>query len=452
MPVSRTSGRHTLMYHNSQSNTTSRYFSSPSKINSNSVNNFDPPPELLSSIHEQIVIYRTQEQINKLQVILNSVLKHKNTGRRSAESYFLKMIIGRQQKLGHCIVRQSKIGADMFNYGYNKVLKEKQIGRIGKKVEEAGLLIRTRTKKTNGQKAAYKYEATRLGLDLYYFYIMNNKSNIKIETLELPSSSVDNLGVKIKCPVLNEKMSGGEPLKTPMITGVVKKNVRSNMDIKKYKNININIIRVGCLGIKIAPLSDSYHKTIPLLEEKAMSNTQVEQPKLRLLVSDPFVSTSGKIDYNAAPIDLDNPPTDVLLFNWDHNCTEENPNTIRLGKVNYQNPERTDQETKKVWKYETQTNPKFIAKPSELVLSSQVFFMISQSSLSQNEKTVLIEALKLMNSSDEIKIKILELLVIMVNNVNKSGKKVTNFNMMVKSKIKEVLMKEQQKTIHRNCG
>ena len=402
---------------------------SPGKIFSYSPSDSSPLPQ-------QTVSYRSKEHMELMHGIINSEFKHKSSGKRKALHAFVKFVIGIHQNLdkGSCIARHEKIGQNLIMSGYHRNLSKKQIGRLSKRSEELGLLTRVRTKQLNNfHDGAYRFEPTRLGLDIYYYHLERNKSHFLIRCEEEHVPVVDNVVIKAIHDLNKKKMSS---LETPVIigdSGLEKKNVLANIDLRNIRNIDIHTR--WSTGDKSPKKVSSFIK-IPL-ERKQMSNTPPEKPPSP---TQPLVlpgSKPGKIDYNAKPIDLDNPPRDILLSS-PHIQTREADgfvSTLTYGKVRTSSPPETS-----TWKPGEVSEPP--SEPREPQLSSQVCFMVSQSGLLNSEKITLANYLKSFESEDGVKLKIIESLVEMVENKKKSGKQITNFPLMVRTLVSEQIKRQ----------
>lgn len=389
------------------------------------------------------------EKLNAIENIRFPLLQHPKSGRLSSSYFLLKIIIGRILKYDNCITKQTKLAYEIYNFGYNKTLTGRQIRTLCDGLREAGLITYKRSGK---MRSVYSYQATELGIDVFHYFIQEKDKSV-------PKRIVDKM-CEVQKQAKNKKTSGLETVKNPMITGHVEKNFRSNIHTRN-KDININN------HTRWAPV-DKKTTAKPLfsflnfnLEEKTMQPAHLEgielfteEPKPNVLAprksaflptsipqsispSVPVGLMSGKIDWNAKPIDLDAPPMDILLSSPD---TQTRGTTIQFGKPNYRATE-----SDKGWKSETQTKPSYA--PRESQLSHNIHFIISQTEFSNSEKIALQNILREFDSTDDEKTKIIDGLMKMVHNVHKSGNVVTNFQMMAKSLVNSHIRSQRAKNL-----
>ena len=368
----------------------------------------------------------TASQLNSVADIRFPLLQHPNSGRLSSAYFLFKMIAGRIEKFGNCITKQSRFAYDILNYGYNKLLTPRQIRRLSEELAEAGLIEFERSGK---MRSVYSYQVTELGWDVFYLFVKNNDKSI-------PPPPVGKMW-ESKKPPKNKKMSALESPKSPMIPVPVEKNVRSNIHTRN-KDININNhTRWAPVDKKslVQPISSFVNFN---MEREKMSQPIAEEPKSCPQPSVPPGIMSGKIDWNAKPIDLDGPPMDILLSSSD---TQTRGSTIQLGKPNY----RASDAPKENWKSDTQTKPTYSVKES--VLSSSIFFMISQTEFSNADKITLQNILRNFEADEAVKVKIINDMVERVTNVRKSGHVVTNFQLMAKSLVNSEIRSQRTKKL-----
>lgn len=439
------------MYHTPHCNTIRPISSFAPQINANIVKNFPKTPVIPEFRPKQTVSYRTQEYLDDLKLRLNSDLKHPTSGKRKALGCFIKFVIGthQEEEAGLCAARVSAIGCNMKNSGYEKDLSGRQIRRVSKEAELKGYITRTRTKQKNGWLGFYKFEPTRLGLDMYYLYIMRNTSHFIIKAEEFPLPSVDNLVVESQPTQEAKKMAA---LETPVIIEVfdgLKKNGRTYNSKKNIRSQN-NIIRVDQLGITLQ--NQTPITPIPEPEEKIMLQSKAEIPKRKPVDSDPQVKQSGMIDYNATAIDLDAPPADILLFNWDHTLTGDRTNTVKLGKVNYKIPEghfqeKPAQQKPLEWQSETQTKPSYARSPKLLDSTKELFVAIATTPFHVDEQKIIINELVALKENDELKLKILDATVRMFETRKQTGHKKHNIPLILRDQINYAIKSQKDKIL-----
>jgi hypothetical protein len=277
-----TQGMHMLDYQNSQSNTTTALSSYLAQISSNLVQS--PPKSYKKPTlkPETRVIYRTQQELDNLTKVRFNILQHPKTLRRTASSCLLKLIVGRWLKdKNKCVIHQARMMWEIADYGYYKRLSLRQIQRALTILKSNGCIT---YKKSNKKESVNKYQVTELGLELFYYVINNNESEIQYKALDLE---------------VEEKMSYANSQKqeetAPESFGF-EKNVVVNMDLrnKNYNNIN--------------------------------NNTRER-------------FSFSKIDFNAEPIDLDHPPIAFTQNNEQVNFESREPDedgmvsTIKLGRI-----------------------------------------------------------------------------------------------------------------------
>lgn len=227
-----------LMHQNQQSN--------PSAIISSYL------PQNTPNIPDIKVIYRTQEEIERLETIRYTILQHKKSRRRLAAGVLLKIIGWREMEgeRGECVTRQEKFGSELHQFGYDKNITARQIKRVMASLVKHGLIRCERSYKYN-YRSVYRCETTSLGRDAYFLYIKNNEGPIQIKTLDLPTKSVDNDCITQKNCGTEIKMAPRNPLnlvKNESKSVQFQKNGTSNININIHKrNININM---GCSKIE----------------------------------------------------------------------------------------------------------------------------------------------------------------------------------------------------------
>ncbi len=179
------------------------------------------------------VLTRTKEYMEAMFDIIMPPLKHANSNRLKSALFLLKIIVGMllNGDRGNCIVKQTTFGSMMMRFGYSKDLGERQIRRLLDYLKQLGLITFERS---GGYRSVYEYNATQMAMDIYFFFILKNKSYIKIECPDVPQSVVDNILARKKCPVKTEKMSGQNLEKNHYESTTCKKNVRSNNIYIKY--------------------------------------------------------------------------------------------------------------------------------------------------------------------------------------------------------------------------
>lgn len=374
----------------------------------------------------------TALQLNAIENIRFPLLQHPVSGRLTSAYYLLKIIAGRIDKCGNCITKQETFGYEMWTYGYKKLLTSRQIRTITEELKEAGLITYERSGK---MRSVYSYKVTELGRNVFQFFI-------KEADKKVPPPPVGKMWETKKTPK-NKKTSGLECSKTPMISVPVEKNFRSNIHIRN-KDININNhTRWAPVDKKTSmqPISSFLNFN---LEREKMSHTPAEEPKSSHQPLVPPGLVSGKIDWNAKPIDLDGPPMDILLSSPD---TQTRGTTIQFGKPNYRAPEGSHDkpDKKETWKSDTQTNPAYAVKES--ILSSTIFFMISQTDFSNADKITLQNILRNFEADEAIKIKIINDMAERVSNVRKSGHVVTNFQLMARSLVNAEIRSQRTKKL-----
>ena len=288
------------MYQTAQSNTTRTLSSYLPQINPSLV--LDLPKSYEKRVIKQDikVIYRTQEELDKLTKIRFNILQHPNTMRRLAPSCLLKLIAGRWIiNPSTCVIHQSRMMWEIKRYGYYKELSLRQIQRSLTILKENGCIT---YKKSNKKESVNRYQVTELGLELFYYVIENNESNIQYKTIDIPETISPQMEGK-------QKMSYALPQKqveiAPESLGF-EKNVIVNMD----------------------PIREDYNN---------INNNTRER------------FSFSKIDLNAKPIDLDHPNVVLTQSNEAVNFESREPDenghvsTIKLGRIINKNiPEKVN--------------------------------------------------------------------------------------------------------------
>jgi hypothetical protein len=181
------------------------------------------------------VLTRTKEYMEEMFNIICPPLKHANSNRLKSSLFLLKIIIGRilnPKGNGNCITKQATFGGEMRQYGYSRDLGERQIKRLIKHIKDLGLISYKRSK---GERSVYIYEPSQMAYDIYFYFIKNNKSYIKIECPDMPKQAVDKIFKGKKCHLETQKMSPQDYSGKYYKSTTCKKNVTSN-------NINIKYI------------------------------------------------------------------------------------------------------------------------------------------------------------------------------------------------------------------
>jgi len=377
------------MYQVTQSNSPNQVSSFLSNLFSKIPEFKQKNPENTSSYTDIKVIYRTQEEIEKIQSIRYPLLQHPTTGRRSAIGCLLKLIVGRELKLGNCITKQSTLAREIYGYGYDKLLNVRQIKRLIKKMGDLGLLSYKRSKSF---RSAYRYESTSLGRDLYFYVIQNNEGQLRLKTIELSQESNVKKEEKVQ---MSPREVEKQVENTPESVGF-ELNVTSNMDIPDLRNIH-------------------------------MGNNTSER-------------FTGKIDLSAKPIDLDEPPREILFAESWHISTGDADgflSNLQLGRANYQN---------------TESNPTHISNKKESMpenntgLSRNVFIKICRN-FSEEEQKAITTVLKELNCGDDIKINVINSVKNLVATILKAGNRVHSFELLAKSIVKNELKKAANKNL-----
>lgn len=167
------------MYHNTQSNTTRPTFSSTAQ-NKPKERNFN-------------VSYRTQEHLDSLKELGFQYLRSPTTNKNKTTFALLKIISWDILNKGHCYIPQGSFGGLLKFYGYEKEkpVQERQIRRALAKLRDAGFITYER-KNPRERLSVNSYKVTDLGLDMYHYFIQENKWLVQLSAIELHTKSVDN--------------------------------------------------------------------------------------------------------------------------------------------------------------------------------------------------------------------------------------------------------------------
>jgi hypothetical protein len=115
--------------------------------------------------------------------------RHPRSGRANPLYFVFKLIAGRCIKFDACKTKQTTIGFELPDYGYDKILEERQVRRHIKKLESAGLI---RYLRSNSKIKEIKL--TDDGIITYWYVVKGNSGKTRVEISE-----------EKKCPVTFEK-------------------------------------------------------------------------------------------------------------------------------------------------------------------------------------------------------------------------------------------------------
>lgn len=161
-------------------------------------------------------IHLDEQQTKVLTEASALIAAHQNTGRSNPLFFILKFVYGNLSDGGWCRSSLRSIGLCMKRTGYSKNLGADHVGRLTKRLLDAGLLSRERRPKND----RYTYDGTSLGAWLYWWKVKRNKGKYKIilhNSHELPDTE-------------KQKMSGPN-----------QENVGSNTIICERENMKENL-------------------------------------------------------------------------------------------------------------------------------------------------------------------------------------------------------------------
>ena len=230
---------------------------------------------------------------------LQDLFYNPKTKRAKPTRTLLKIIGGRIEKFGNCITKQVVFGYEMYNFGYGKVLEERQIRRITNKLFEAGLIT---YKRSSSKRSVYTYDLTDLGWSAYYHFAKNN--GVKLSTEGYVKHSSSSFYQK-KCPVEHQKMSGRESFKTHATYRPPEKNVRSN---RSYINNN----RSSSLNYEPKILPRDFHGN--LYRDLTPEISQMNREEKRRLIERTMKYGDDRINLRISdPSDIQDPTLKALM-------------------------------------------------------------------------------------------------------------------------------------------
>ncbi len=236
------------------------------------------------------VSYRTQEQLDHIESFRHPLLEHHRTRKKSSAFALLKLIAGRHLNgLWQCCkTSQITLGEELYNFEHNKSVGDRQIRRLLTTLKKEGLITYFNP---SGKFKEVKIAApTELGLDVYRYIILNNRSHVRLALLNrTPQKPINSI-------VLDE-------LPKPQ-----KENVRHYMDpynIRSHIHTLSDLVQRFDSGYKKIDLSCPILSYDELQNEVLQVKRQIFQDKIACNAPEKQLNTV-KINYSCLPYSVFN--------------------------------------------------------------------------------------------------------------------------------------------------
>jgi hypothetical protein len=186
------------------------------------------------------VSYRTQEQLDHIESFRHPLLEHHRTRKKSSVFALLKLICGRHLhgEWKMCKTNQINLGKSLPLFQHNKSVGERQVRRLLTTLSEKGLI---NYYSVNGKFKEVKVAVpTQLGMDVYRYIILSNRSNVRLAKMNREPQKPINSIVLDEVPELkkeNVRHDMGFCLKT--LPDMDMENTRMN-EIKTQRKIDLN--------------------------------------------------------------------------------------------------------------------------------------------------------------------------------------------------------------------
>lgn len=142
-------------------------------------------------------------QIEELEKLRSPLFYHATSYRASSAKIVFKILAGlKSLPGGWCKISQEAIGLRMIQFGYTKNLAVRQVRKVIKLIEGAGLIT---YKRKSHNRSIYEYNITDIGWKAYQYFIKSDP--IKMPT-KLSTESVDRKNAAKKVPVTIQKSAG----------------------------------------------------------------------------------------------------------------------------------------------------------------------------------------------------------------------------------------------------